>query len=228
VDLLERVAGEVRALGAETLTQAVDVAEESQVRGFVQATVARFGRLDVLVNNAGYGVRGRVEQTPAESYARLMDVNYLGTVYGCLAVLPIMKSQGRGVILNVSSIAGHRAVPGGGAYSASKAAQISLTETLRAELRGTGVSVCSVHPVGTATEFSEVAARESPGIGAAGPVGPQQTAAQVARAIVAGARRPRPEIYPHRLARVLVWLNALVPGFVDGWMYRAARRAGRI
>jgi NADP-dependent 3-hydroxy acid dehydrogenase YdfG len=228
MDVLERVAADVRALGGEVMTQAVDVADEAQVRAFVDATVARFGRLDVLVNNAGYGVRGRVEQTPAAAYLRLMEVNYLGTVYGCLAALPIMKAQGSGVLINISSIAGHRAVPGGGAYSATKAAQISLTETLRAELRGTGVVACSVHPIGTTTEFADVAARQSPGVREAGPVGPQQTAAQVARAIVACARRPRPEVYPHRLSRALVVLNALAPGLVDRWMHRAATRAGRM
>lgn len=227
MDLLESVAVDVRALGGEVLTQAVDVAVEAQVRAFVDATVARFGRLDVLVNNAGYGVRGRVEQTPAAAYLRLMEVNYLGTVYGCLAALPIMKKQGSGVIINVSSIVGHRALPGGGAYAATKAAQISLTETLRAELRGTGVTAVSVHPIGTTTEFAEVAARESPGLGS-GPMGPQQTASHVAQAIVAGARRPRPEIYPHRLSRALVIANALAPGLLDWWAHRASLRAGRM
>jgi NAD(P)-dependent dehydrogenase (short-subunit alcohol dehydrogenase family) len=228
LDRLEAVAEAVRAAGSEAFVMAADVARSDDVRRFVEGTVARFGRLDVLVNNAGYGVRGRVEETPPESYEKLMAVNFFGTVYGCQAAIPVMRRQGSGVIINVSSIVGHRALPGGAAYAASKAAQISLTESLRAELRGTGVYACSVHPVGTETEFGEVAERESPGQAGGGAIGPQQSAAAVARSIVACARRPRPEVYPYPLARALVWLNALSPALVDWLGYRAVRRSGRL
>jgi short-subunit dehydrogenase len=156
-----------------------------------------------------------------------MRVNYLGTVYGCQAAIPVMKRQGSGVIINVSSIVGHRSLPTGGAYAATKAAQISLTEAMRVELRGTGVFACSVHPIGTESEFGEVAARESGDV-VAGAVGPQQTAEAVADAIVRCARRPRPEVYPYAASRVLVWLNAVAPGALDWLSARAARKAGRI
>lgn len=226
LERLEAVAEAVRALGAGCFVMALDVTEAAEVRRFVESTLARFGRLDVLVNNAGFGVRGRVEDTPPADYERLMRVNFLGTVHGCQAALPLMKRQGRGVLINVSSVVGHRALPGGAAYAASKAAQISLTESLRAELRGTGVHACSVHPIGTATEFAEVASRESGGR-ESGPLGPQQSATAVARAIVRCARRPRPEVYPYPAARLLVWLNALAPGVVDRIAARAGKRAGR-
>jgi NADP-dependent 3-hydroxy acid dehydrogenase YdfG len=228
LDRLEALERELRDLGAETLVQAVDVADAGQVRGFIDATLERFGRLDVLVNNAGYGVRASVEATPVDQARRLMEVNYLGTLHGCQAALPAMRRQGRGVIINVSSIVGHRALAGGGAYAATKAAQISLTEALRGELLGSGIAACSVHPIGTATEFGEVAARASaPGAGG-GPVGPQQTADDVARAIVRCARRPRPEVYPHRLSRLLVVANAAWPALLDRVFARAAARAGRV
>jgi len=125
---------------------AADVASATDVRRFVEATVQRFGRLDVMVNNAGSGVRGYVEQTPVDDFRRLMEVNYFGTVHGCQAALPVMRRQGRGVIINVSSIVGHRALAGGAAYAATKAAQVSLTESLRMELRGTGSNVWLVLP----------------------------------------------------------------------------------
>jgi NADP-dependent 3-hydroxy acid dehydrogenase YdfG len=227
LDRLEALAGEVRALGGEALVVQTDVAEADQVRRFVAAAVERFGRLDVLVNNAGYGVRGRVEDTPIASYERLMRVNYLGTVHGCQAAVPLMRGQGRGVIINVSSIVGHRSLPTGGAYAATKAAQISLTEALRVELRGSGVRACTVHPVGTVTEFGDVAARES-GEDAVAGVGPQQPARAVAEAIVRCARRPRPEVYPYPPSRAIVWLNAVAPGLCDWLAWRAATRAGRI
>jgi NAD(P)-dependent dehydrogenase (short-subunit alcohol dehydrogenase family) len=227
LDRLDSLAEEVRALGGEALVVAADVAEAEQVRRFVQATVDRFGRLDVLVNNAGYGVRGLVEETPDAAYERLMRVNYLGTVYGCKAAAPIMRRQRAGLIVNVSSIVGKRALPTGGAYAATKAAQASLTEALRVELRGSGVRACSVHPVGTETEFGEVMAQESGGDVVAG-VGPQQSARTVAEAIVRCARHPRPEVYPYPPSRAIVWISALAPGLADWLAWRAAKRAGRI
>jgi NADP-dependent 3-hydroxy acid dehydrogenase YdfG len=225
LDRLEALAAQVRALGAEALAVPVDVADAASVARFVDATVAAYGRIDVIVNNAGYGVRGRVEETPIEDYRRLMEVNFLGTVHGCQAVLPLMRRQGHGVIINVSSIVGHRALAGGAAYAATKAAQVSLTESLRLELRGTGIAACSVHPVATDTEFTEVAARASGGR-TGGPVGPHQTAEAVAEAIVACARHPQPEVYPYRRARALVWLNALSPGLVDWFSSRALSKRG--
>jgi len=226
IERLESLAELIRAAGGEALVMAADVADEAQVRRFVNGTLERFGRLDVLVNNAGSGVRGRVEETPAADFERLMRVNYLSTVYGCQAALPIMRRQGSGVIINVSSIVGHRSLPGGAAYAATKAAQISLTESLRVELRGSGVHACSVHPIGTATEFAAAAALASNGR-PGGPMGPQQTAQEVARAIVACAKRPRPEVYPYPASRVAVWINALAPGVGDRVCARLARRARR-
>jgi NADP-dependent 3-hydroxy acid dehydrogenase YdfG len=227
LDRLEELAGEIRARGGEAFAMAVDVGEEGQVERFVRAAVDRFGRLDVMVNNAGYGVRGLVASMPVETHERLMRVNYLGTVRGCRAAIPIMLAQRRGVIINVSSIVGHRSLPTGGAYAATKAAQIALTEALRVELRGTGVHACSVHPVGTETEFGFVQARES-GDPAPKPFGPQQPARRVADAIVRCAERPRPEVFPYPPSRAIVWVNAFAPGLVDWLSARAARRAGRL
>jgi NAD(P)-dependent dehydrogenase (short-subunit alcohol dehydrogenase family) len=221
-DRLHQLAQEAAALGAETLVQAVDVAREREVDAFVEAAVARYGRLDVMVNNAGYGIRGSVDETPISDYQRLMEVNYMGTVYGCRAALRAMKPRKAGVLINVSSIVGHRSQPGFAAYSASKAAQVSLTESLRVELRGTGLAACSVHPIGTATEFAQVADRDSAGRSGGGS-GPEQSAAAVAEAIVKCARRPRPEVYPYRLARALVWINALWPAMADRLCARLAR-----
>jgi NADP-dependent 3-hydroxy acid dehydrogenase YdfG len=226
-DRLAELVALVRKDGGEALAVETDVADPAQVERFVQAAVSTYSRLDVLVNNAGYGVRGRVEETPAAAYEQLMRVNYLGTVYGCRAAVPVMKRQGAGIIINVSSIVGHRSLPTGGAYAATKAAQISLTEALRVELRGSGVYACTVHPIGTDSEFGDVVARES-GDDVGGGVGPQQTAEEVAEAIVGCARRPRPEVYPYRLSRVLVWLNAFSPSILDWLSFRAARRAGRL
>jgi NADP-dependent 3-hydroxy acid dehydrogenase YdfG len=221
LDRLETLAQSIGAAGSEALVMVVDVGEREAVRRFIDLALARFGRLDVLVNNAGYGVRGRVENVAAEAYEELMRVNYLGTVHGCQAAVPIMRRQGSGVLINVSSIVGHRALPMGGAYAATKAAQISLTEALRVELRGSGVHACSVHPVGTLTEFAQVAGGDNP-------MGPQQSALTVAQAIVSCAERPRPEVYPYGPSRLVPILNALAPGIVDALAFYGSKRAGRL
>jgi NAD(P)-dependent dehydrogenase (short-subunit alcohol dehydrogenase family) len=225
-DLLETLAGEIQALGGVAAVEVVDVGRAGDVQQMVDNAVARFGRLDVMVNNAGYGVIGHVENTPVDEFEKLMRVNYLGTVYGCRAAAPVMRRQRSGVIVNVSSIVGHRAMTSGGAYAATKAAQISISEALRVELRGSGVSVCLVHPVGTESDFRETAMRAS-GIAITG-VGPQQKSEVVARAIVRCARRPRVEVYPLWYSRGLTWLNALAPRCVDVLAAWAGRHSGRL
>ena len=218
-DRLESLVKEIEAEGRKALAVEADVSVEADVHRFVDETVRAFGRIDVMINNAGFGIRGKVEETPAADFERLMKTNFMGTVYGCQAALRYMRPRNQGVILNVSSIVGHRSLPGGSAYGASKAAQISLTESLRVELRGTGISAISVHPIATRTEFGAVALKESGGRKGS-PVGPVQTAEQVAEAMVRAARNPRAEVHPYPMARALVALNAMVPSLVDRWAGR--------
>jgi short-subunit dehydrogenase len=221
-DKLQELVREIEASEGRAIAVEADVSIEGEVHRFVDETVKAFGHIDVMINNAGFGIRGRVEETPSADFERLMKTNFMGTVYGCQAALKHMRARNRGVIVNVSSIVGHRAMPGGSAYGASKAAQISLTEALRVELRGTGIHAVSVHPIATRTEFSIVALRESGGRTGA-PVGPVQTAEQVAEAILGAVRHPRPEVHPYPMARALVALNAIFPAFIDWWAGRAAK-----
>ncbi len=224
-DRLEALVREIESGGGRALAVAADVSVEADVHRFVDKTVETFGQIDVMINNAGFGIRGRVEETPPADFERLMKTNFMGTVYGCQAALKHMQPPNRGVILNVSSIVGHRSMPGGSAYGATKAAQISLTESLRVELRGTSIHVMSVHPIATTTEFSAVALKESDGRGGS-PVGPTQTAEQVALAMVRAVRHPRAEVHQFFLARGLVALNAVFPSMVDWCADRPAKACG--
>ena len=219
---LDALVREIDGAGGRALAVEADVSVEADVHRFVDETVKVFGQIDVLINNAGFGVRGTVDETPSADFERVMRTNYLGTVYGCQAALKHMRARNEGAILNVSSIVGHRAMPGSAAYGASKAAQISLTESLRVELHHTGIHVMSVHPIATITEFTEVARKESAGRAGA-PIGPRQTAEQVADAMVSAVRHPRAEVHPYPIARGLVVLNALFPSLVDRWAGRAAK-----
>jgi short-subunit dehydrogenase len=221
-DRLAGVADQVRAGGGEARVVPTDVADEAAVRALVDGTVDAWGRLDVLVNNAGVGILATVEQTTAAEFERILRVNFLGAVYGVRAALPHMRRQGSGHIVNVASVIGKRASPFRAAYVASKFALVGFSEALRLEVHGTGIHVTCVCPIGTATEFHEV---EPNRLGVPGRGGPIQSADHVARAILRALRRPRAEVHPYPPARLLFLANALAPGLVDRLMLRFSPRA---
>jgi short-subunit dehydrogenase len=214
---LDEVAADIAARGGDVAVHAVDVTDAPALRATVEAVAARWGQLDVLVNNAGQGLAAPVEGTTAEELRRLMELNVVAVLNATQAALPIMRRQGRGHVINVSSIAGRRAAPYRAAYSATKFALGAVSEALRVELTGTGIAVTIVYPIiTTGTEFHEVEVQKVPWR----VLGPVQPAEQVARAILRCVRRPRPEVYPYWPARVLAALSVLAPGLVDRGMRR--------
>jgi NADP-dependent 3-hydroxy acid dehydrogenase YdfG len=228
---LRELAGRIEALGGEALVVPTDVSKREQVERLVQAAVDRFGRVDVMVNNAGFGLGATIEQTTDQDFRDLWETNVLGVLYGMQAVLPVMRRQSSGHIVNVSSAAGRIAYPGIGAYSATKSAIVALTDALRAEMADAGIRASVVLPIGTRTEFFE-AARLIDGT-PVGPHGPTQSAEHVAQRIVGCARRPTVEVIPFRPLRLGVVLHALFPAllsFIGRRAYRqqSQRQASRL
>jgi len=221
-DRLDAVAAEIVAAGGQALPMAADVTRAGDMDAFVARTLERFGRLDVMMCNAGFGIAGAIDEIGPEQMQKLMDINYTGTYHATRAALPVFRRQGSGHIIIVSSIVGKRGVPYMGAYSATKFAQVGLAECLRSELLDTGIHVCVVYPVSTETEFFDVMSRET-GTTVTRAYGPRQSVDVVADAIARAIRRPIPEIYPHAKSRALVVLNALAPGVTD----RIVKRFGR-
>ena len=221
-DRLDAVAAEIVAAGGQALAIVADVTRAEEMDAFVAQTVARFGRLDVMMCNAGFGIAGAIDDITPDQMQKLMDVNYTGTYHATRAALPLFRRQGSGHIIMVSSIVGKRGVPYMGAYSATKFAQVGLAESLRAELLGTGIHVSVVYPVSTETEFFDVMTRET-GTDISRALGPKQTVDTVANAIARAIERPAPEIFPHFKSRALVILNAFAPGFTD----RVVKQFGR-
>jgi len=141
------LATELRDLGAEAGFVRTDVRSEDDVRNMVDQTVARFGRLDVAVNNAGTeGKTGPLTEQSAESYAAIFDTNVLGVMLSMKHELRVMQAQGHGNIINLSSIAGHKAAPGASIYIASKHAVEGLTKAAALEAAPFGVRVNAVAP----------------------------------------------------------------------------------
>jgi len=218
-DRLDRLAGELRSDGGEVSVHALDVTDATAVRWMVDEVAGRWGRVDVLVNNAGRGLAATFEQTTADEFRALLEVNVIAAVTATQAVLPLMRGQGRGHIINISSIVGRRGVPYRAAYSATKFALGGLSETLRVELARTGIAVSLVYPIGTDTEFHAAETQKIPWR----PVGPRQSAERVARAIMGCVRRPRPEVYPYWPSRILAALSVVAPRLVDLGMRRVLR-----
>ncbi|MET7991827.1 oxidoreductase [Amycolatopsis sp. NPDC005232] len=150
----ETLADLAEAGGDRVSTAAMDVTDPASVRAAVDATLAVFGRIDVLVNNAGVSVIGAVEETPVEYLRSMFDVNYFGAVQLTQAVLPVMREQGNGTIVVMSSIGGLITFPGLSGYNATKHALKSLGEALSLELTPLGIRVMVVEPGMFRTQFS--------------------------------------------------------------------------
>ncbi len=142
---LEEVLAEVKSLGAEGLVVVCDVLDEGAIEAAAAAVVQHFGRMDIAVANAGFGVVGRIDRLSSSEWRRQMDINVTGLALTARAALPYLKdSQGRLVL--IGSVAAYVPNPGTGAYGASKAAVRAIGQTLQLELKGSGVSCTVIHP----------------------------------------------------------------------------------
>jgi short-subunit dehydrogenase len=214
-------------LGGGHLCVRADVSRPEDCDRLVRETVGQFGRLDTLVCNAGYGILRRVHETTPEQMRELFQTNVFGTADCVRAAVPQMVRQEprggrwRGQVVIVSSAVARRAIPFFGAYSATKAAQLSLAEALRVELRPLGIAVTSVHPVGTDTEFGDAAhARAGGGRLARIPGEVRQSPAQVAAKIARAIEHPVPEVWPFAPSRWALALAAVFPHRVDRMLAR--------
>ena len=222
-DRLDAIAAEIVKAGGQALPIVADVTSEDAMTMFVAKTVERFGRLDVMMCNAGFGIYGAIDDIVPDQMQKLMDINYTGTFYAARAALPVFRRQEKGHLVIGSSIVGKRGVPFMGAYSATKFAQVGMAECLRAELHGTHIHVSVVCPISTATEFTDVMTRET-GSDVSSSMGPWQTVEHVADAVARAIEHPVAEVYPHVQSRALVLLNAIAPGFCDRIVQRFGRK----
>ncbi len=209
---LERVAARVRDAHGDAMIVPADVRREEEVGESVQRVLSEWSRVDILVNAAGIKREGPVDDGALADARETLEVNYLGAVAFSAAVLPIMRAQGSGHIINVSSVLGKRATPLRGAYSASKAALNAWTDSLRVELMGSGIDVTLVCPGRLADAQGDKRPRFA------------MDSIRAAECVVRCAERPRREIVLTTAGRVLTWLDFFVPGLVDRLLKRARSR----
>ena len=186
----------LRALEAElpgSLAVPTDMRDSNAIIRLVQTTVDRFGRIDVLVNNAGQGLHVPVEQLQLDDLIAVTQLNFYAPMLAMQAVVPIMRRQGGGAIVNVSSATTKMVLPGVGGYSATKAALNMLSEVARREFEPDGIVVSLVQPAVTATEFhSSLRAGARVGGGWGGP--PPDPPEKVAEAIIGVIHSGEPEV----------------------------------
>jgi short-subunit dehydrogenase len=215
---LDEVAQRVSAAGGEPLVLTGDVAKRGQVEGAVAQTLARFGRLDVMVNNAGYGVFAAVTELDEKDLRGIFDVNFFGLWYGTVAAASVMTRQGHGHIFNVSSIIGKRASPMHGAYCATKFAVSGLTESARVELRPLGVHVTLVCPAMTESEFFSRGSMARRAGRAFSRFSRPMPAQRVGEAIARAAGRRKPELVFTFGGRLLSLIATISPRAADSMM----------
>ncbi len=155
LDRLDALVQHITEAGGKAIAIAADVADEKQAREMVEITKGDFGRLDMLINNAGVMLLGLIDSANTGDWRRMINTNVLGLMYGTHAALPIMKEQGGGHIVNVSSVAGRGAFPGAGVYCATKWAVGAFSESLRREALRYNIRVTLIEPGAVDTELRD-------------------------------------------------------------------------
>lgn len=233
-------------LPGDSMAMRLDVTDTDSIAAVTDALLQRFGRIDVLINNAGFGQIGAVEDVTADRWRLQMDTNVVGVVRMCRAVLPAMRSRGSGTIINVSSIVAHVAVPLMAAYCASKHALEALTTALRIETAAFGIRVVAIEPGPVASGFQEAAEQTAHDISASsespyarhyaafeqswtgsyrrGVKSPEAVARVIARA--AESRRPRRRYRIGLIGKMAPPLVALTPDFLLDLIARRMLSAG--
>ncbi len=152
-DRIEALADELTRRGGKALAVPTDVIHSEQVKKLVDAAVQKYGRIDVMINNAGLMPQSPLERLRIDEWDRMIDVNIKGVLYGIAAALPYMKQQKSGHIINVSSVAGHKVRAGGAVYAATKHAVLALSEGLRQEVKPYNIRTTVISPGAVATEL---------------------------------------------------------------------------
>ena len=217
-DRLREVTDQIAALGGTVEAVVGDVTDGAVRQRAIDAAREKLGGLDVLVNNAGIGAMGLFVDADPKRVRRLMEVNFFATVEMIRLSLPLLQQSNCPIVVNVSSILGHRGVPYSSEYAASKFAVQGFSESIRAEFTRLGIDVLVVSPGTTETEFFDrvIERTEDPKWPEHRPV----SAAEVAQLMVRAIRKGKHEIIPYRWGRVLCLLNRISPRLADRLMAR--------
>ncbi len=232
---LEQTAAKVRRQGVDVATTTLDVSDRQAVYAWADAVVEQFGRVNVIINNAGVSVTAPIEELSYEDFEWLMSINFWGVVYGTKAFLPHLRAAGEGHIVNLSSVFGIIGVPSQAAYNAAKFAVRGFTESLRAELEIDRVNIgaTSVHPGGVKTNIARSARYADDGVldRSADEIArefdeklAQLSPEDAARQIIAAVQKNKRRVLVGNDARAIDVLQRLFPSAYLGGLARIFRR----
>jgi short-subunit dehydrogenase len=217
-DAARETAEQVRAAGGEAQAVLADVGRADQVEALASAALGAFGGADLLINNAGVAVAGRLEAVPLADWEWIIRINLLGVVHGCRAFVPLFKRQNSGAVLNVASAAGLVSLPEMSPYNATKAAVVALSETLSAELASTPITVTVLCPTFFPTQILRDARAQAAQIRGAKVWMDRArwSAADVARAALDAVDRGRLYAVPMADGRLVWTLKRVTPAGLVG------------
>jgi uncharacterized protein len=208
---LQKVATKLSKYQTKVFVYACDISKKDQVDTMGHVIIEKFGKVDVLVNNAGFGIYNTVEKTKIEEIESQMSTNFFGMMYCTKTFLPKMLEQKSGHIVNVASVAGSIGIPRMASYCASKFAILGFSESLFHELKGTGVGITIVSPIMVRTNFFNHESFRNMSRYSATSLSPKT----VANAVVRAASSPRLEIVVPQFVRFVIWLKQTLPYLIN-------------
>jgi short-subunit dehydrogenase len=215
-DPLESAADELRSYGVSVLTVVADAGVEADCARVVETAIKEYGRIDILINNAGISMRALFEDLQIEVFRKVMEVNFFGLIYITKYALPhLVRSQGS--IVGISSVNGKRATPARSAYSASKFAMIGFLESLRSEVMDRGVHVLTVCPGFTASNIRRSALTANGKVTGETPLDESEmmSAEEVADNVYQAVLRRKRDVILTLQGKLAVWLNVFFPRWMD-------------
>jgi short-subunit dehydrogenase len=225
IPALEEVAASIRAEGGSAVVIPTDVTVDGALKQMADAATRELGGIDILVNNAGRGMSATIGDASSADVETLFALNVLAAAAAIRAVIPIMRAQGSGMIINISSMAGRVVIPRIGYYSASKFALTAIGDALRMEESHRGIKVMNVFPGTTVSSFGEnrLGTRGRQAHQVLPPVTAEKVARRVAQAVERNQRSVYISWFPDRAGLVLNWLAGWAVAAVLGWWARRAQ-----
>ncbi len=226
-DRIEALATE---LGSSVVPMGMDVTSQNDWARVMDQTMEHFGRVDVLINNAGVAVAGRLEDTSLEDWRWVIEIDLIGVMLGCQAVLPILREQQSGHIINVASVAGLAGAPEINAYGTAKAGVVAMSEMLRAEVKSAGIEVSALCPAFVKTRLTETMRANGDHFEKRVKRWMEQSgvsAEDVAEVVYQAVQKPKFLLLTHPQTKWLWWLKRWAPELYFKLLMRGAKKAAR-